>query len=125
MGNYAPRIVARVVERRQGTPLPASILLWQWFLQIVNAYDLTMLATTNHVFPGDGLTGCVVLREGHAAIYTVPDEGYMWTELATCGDPATLDVFEALISAAPFDIAMLELRRRAVLKALEVAHDKR
>ena len=71
-----------------------SVRAWQWFLEIVNELPgVTVLATAKHDFPGGGMSGVVIIGESHAAIHTWPELGKAWVELATCGDPAALDIF--------------------------------
>lgn len=70
------------------------VATWQWFLEAMNRVrGVTILGTLKHDFPGGGFTGLVVLGESHAAIHTWPELGKAWVELATCGDPASLDEF--------------------------------
>jgi S-adenosylmethionine/arginine decarboxylase-like enzyme len=72
------------------------VATWQCFLEAINRVQgVTILATIKHDFPGGGMTGLVVLGESHAAIHTWPERGLAWVELATCGDPASLDDFSA------------------------------
>ena len=70
------------------------VKVWHDFIYHVAALPgLTILGTIKHEFPGGGLTGLIVLGESHAAIHTWPELGKAWIELATCGDPAALDLF--------------------------------
>jgi S-adenosylmethionine decarboxylase len=72
------------------------VVVWHRFLVAVGRLPgLTVLGSIKHEFPGGGLTGLVAIGESHVAIHTWPEHGYAWVELATCGDPATLDVFES------------------------------
>jgi len=78
-----------------------AVATWQWFLEIVNGLSVTVLGTIKHDFPGGGLTGLIVLGESHAALHTWPEQGIVWCELATCGDPADCDRFEEAIKGNP------------------------
>src|SRR4051812_7432542 len=76
------------------------VAAWQWFLEKINAVRrVTILAAHKHDFPGGGMTGVVILGESHAAIHTWPEMDRAWVELATCGDPASLDDFSSLIAS--------------------------
>jgi S-adenosylmethionine/arginine decarboxylase-like enzyme len=75
-----------------------SVQVWQWFVELVNReLSVLVLGTIKHDFPGGGLTGLVMLAESHAAIHTWPEEGRVWCELATCGDPEDCTKFRAAI----------------------------
>jgi S-adenosylmethionine decarboxylase len=68
--------------------------VWQRFLYAVNkTSNLTILATLRHDFPGGGISGVAIIGESHAAIHTWPEHNRAWLELATCGDPKSLDEF--------------------------------
>lgn len=70
------------------------VLVWQRFLDHVNGLPgVSVLGTLKHDFPGGGMSGLVLIGESHAAIHTWPELGKAWIELATCGDPAALDLF--------------------------------
>jgi S-adenosylmethionine/arginine decarboxylase-like enzyme len=77
---------------------PAAV--WLWFLTVVGKLSVTVLGTVKHEFPGGGLTGLVAIGESHAAIHTWPENGLIWCELATCGDPADCDRFRDMIRSA-------------------------
>jgi S-adenosylmethionine decarboxylase len=78
------------------------VQVWHGFLEVVNRLGLTVLGTVRHEFPGGGFSGLVLLGESHAAIHTWPEHGRCWVELATCGDPAALAVFEdAVLGLTP------------------------
>lgn len=67
---------------------------WHGFIYHVSALPgVTILGSIKHDFPGGGLSGLILLGESHAAIHTWPEHGRAWIELATCGDPAALDLF--------------------------------
>jgi len=71
-----------------------SARTWLAFIYHVSGLPgVTILGTLKHDFPGGGLTGLVLLGESHAAIHTWPERGEAWIELATCGDPAALQLF--------------------------------
>lgn len=73
------------------------LVTWHWFLETINRLPgLTLVGLTKHIFPNNGLSGVVLIAESHAAIHTWPEHSVAWCELATCGDPATCDVFERL-----------------------------
>lgn len=72
-----------------------SAAVWHDFLTLINKLPgVTVLATLRHDFPGGGFSGIVIIGESHAAIHTWPERQRAWVELATCGDPAALKVFE-------------------------------
>ena len=50
-----------------------------------------------HMFPGGGITVLVVLAESHAALHTWPEHGLAWVDIATCGDPTSVDAFRVLV----------------------------
>lgn len=76
-----------------------SVAVWHTFLECVNGIaGITVLATVKHDFPGGGLSGLVLIGESHAAIHTWPEHGRAWVELATCGDPGTLQVFRERVA---------------------------
>lgn len=67
---------------------------WTDFLTLVGGLPgVTVLGTLKHDFPGGSFSGLVMLGESHAAIHTWVEDGLAWIELATCGDPAAIDVF--------------------------------
>jgi S-adenosylmethionine/arginine decarboxylase-like enzyme len=85
-------IATRAIELHGDFTDPVAV--WHWFLEAVNQVPgITVLATLKHDFPGGGFTGVVIVGESHAAIHTWPELHYAWVELATCGDPKSLDVF--------------------------------
>lgn len=86
-------IATRVVELRGD--FSDSVLVWHRFLEAINRLPgLSLLGSLKHDFPGGGLTGVVIIGESHIALHTWPEHGYAWAELATCGDPTSLDAFE-------------------------------
>lgn len=90
-------IATRVVELSGDFADPVRV--WHRFLEAVNRLPgLSILGSLKHEFPGGGLTGVVIIGESHIAIHTWPERGYAWAELATCGDPRTLEVFEVEMS---------------------------
>ena len=71
-----------------------GVQVWQDFLTVVNGLPgVTVINSMKHEFPGGGISGLVLIAESHAAIHTWPEHDKAWIELATCGDPAALDVF--------------------------------
>jgi S-adenosylmethionine/arginine decarboxylase-like enzyme len=74
-----------------------AVQVWQDFIYHVSSLPgVTVLGTLKHDFPGGGLSGLILLGESHAAIHTWPEENLAWIELATCGDPAALDLFGSI-----------------------------
>jgi S-adenosylmethionine/arginine decarboxylase-like enzyme len=66
-------IATRVVEITD-TDFSDPACTWHWFLECVNRVPgLTVLGGAHHVFPGGGLTGCIIIGESHAAIHTWPE----------------------------------------------------
>ena len=71
-----------------------SVQAWQEFLALINRLPgVTVINSIRHDFPGGGFSGLVLIAESHAAIHTWPELGMAWVELATCGDPTSIDVF--------------------------------
>lgn len=69
--------------------------IWHEFVSLVNRVPgLSVLSVCWHLFPGGGISGLVLIGESHAAIHTWPEENRAWVELATCGDPTSLEVFQ-------------------------------
>lgn len=67
---------------------------WHRFIyHVAQLPGVTIINSIKHDFPGGGLSGLILLGESHAAIHTWPELGKAWIELATCGDPAALDLF--------------------------------
>lgn len=62
---------------------PAKLrrVLWQAALEANN----TPLKTSIHKFPGQGITGIVILAESHIAIHTWPECNYLAVDIFTCG----------------------------------------
>ncbi len=70
---------------------------WTAFIYHVSSLPgVTILGSIKHDFPGGGFSGLLLLGESHAAIHTWPEHNKAWIELATCGDPAALEVFGAI-----------------------------
>ncbi len=44
-----------------------------------------MLGISFHQFQPEGVTGMVLIRESHIAIHTWPEEGYVASDIFTCG----------------------------------------
>ncbi len=90
-------IAIRAVEL--GGDFSDSVWVWQWFLESLNRVPgITILGALKHDFPGGGMTGLVIIGESHAAIHTWPEKDYAWVELATCGDPQSLDAFVEIMN---------------------------
>lgn len=71
-----------------------SVRVWNAFLYHVSALPgVTILGSLKHDFTGGGFSGLIMLGESHAAIHTWPEQNQAWIELATCGDPAALELF--------------------------------
>ena len=76
------------------------VLTWHRFVEVVNRLpDITVITSVKHDFPMGGFSGLLLLGESHAAIHTWPELNRAWVELATCGNPDTLDVFRAQVTA--------------------------
>lgn len=62
---------------------PAKLrrILWQAALAAKN----TPLKTSIHKFPGQGITGIVILAESHIAVHTWPECNYLAVDIFTCG----------------------------------------
>ena len=72
-------------------------VVWNDFIyHVAGLPGVTILGTIMHRFPGGGLSGLILLGESHAAIHTWPERNQAWIELATCGDPAALDLFGSI-----------------------------
>ncbi len=70
---------------------------WTAFIYHVSSLPgVTILGSIKHDFPGGGFSGPLLLGESHAAIHTWPEHNKAWIELATCGDPAALEVFGSI-----------------------------
>jgi len=79
------------------------VAVWHEFLIIVNGLTgVTVMSSIQHLFPGGGLSGLVLIAESHAAIHTWVDEGVAWFELATCGDKRALEQFRQRCILAGF-----------------------
>jgi S-adenosylmethionine/arginine decarboxylase-like enzyme len=64
---------------------------WHTFLEAVNAVpDVTVLATQRHIFPGNGLSGVVIIGESHAALHTWPEQECAYALLASCSTARSL-----------------------------------
>lgn len=68
--------------------------VWHAFIyHVARLPGVTIINSIKHEFPGGGISGLILLGESHAAIHTWPELDRAWIELATCGDPAALDLF--------------------------------
>ena len=68
--------------------------VWHKFIyHVAHLPGVTIINSIKHEFPGGGFSGLILLGESHAAIHTWPELNRAWIELATCGDPAALDLF--------------------------------
>lgn len=62
--------------------------------QAVTASGATVLNSTPHVFPPNGLTVVYLLSESHASIHTYPEHGACFVDLFTCGDNCFAEKFD-------------------------------
>lgn len=46
-----------------------------------------------------GVTSLLLLKESHAALHSWPEECVAWVQLATCGDPTSLELFREQVTA--------------------------
>jgi len=56
-----------------------------------------------HVFPGDGLTGFLLLSESHIALHTYPEHQYIGVDLFSCGKEDSMpgmEVFRTQLNPA-------------------------
>lgn len=68
--------------------------VWNKLLSIVNSLPyVSVLASLKHDFSPCGMSGVVIIGESHVAIHTWPELNYAFVELATCGDPSSIDAF--------------------------------
>lgn len=89
--------LVRVTNRWIDGDFYDPVYVWQWFLDVVNRLPgVTVLGSIKHEFPGSGFSGLILLGESHAAIHTFPEHDKAWIELATCGDPASIEIFNNL-----------------------------
>ena len=83
----------------------------------VLASGATVLNSTPHVFPPDGLTVVYLLSESHASLHTYPEYGACFVDLFTCGDHCISEKFDAALRAylRPKEVnARLFLRHEAI-----------
>jgi S-adenosylmethionine decarboxylase len=62
-------------------PRKLKKILWEAAL----AANSTPLKTSIHKFPGQGITGIVILAESHISVHTWPECEYMAVDIFTCG----------------------------------------
>lgn len=60
-------------------------LMQQVMLEAAAAAGATVVDTTFHRFPIQGLSGVVVLAESHISVHTYPEHGYAAFDIYTCG----------------------------------------
>jgi S-adenosylmethionine decarboxylase len=63
----------------------------------VLASGATILSSSKHVFPGNGLTMIILLSESHASIHTYPEYGACFIDLFTCGHHCSAKEFEKVL----------------------------
>ena len=61
------------------------------------ASGATVLGSTMHVFPPDGLTLVILLSESHASIHTYPEHRSCFVDLFTCGDSCHEEEFDRVL----------------------------
>jgi S-adenosylmethionine decarboxylase len=62
----------------------------------VKASGATLLESTEHVFPPDGMTAVVLLSESHASIHTYPEHQSCFVDIFTCGG-CKVEAFDAVL----------------------------
>jgi S-adenosylmethionine decarboxylase len=73
-----------------------SVNVWHEFITVINSLPGVMVINAiSHNFPGGGFSGLILIGESHAAIHTWPELDLAWVELATCGDPKSIEMFQA------------------------------
>ncbi|MGE4357585.1 MAG: adenosylmethionine decarboxylase [Candidatus Omnitrophota bacterium] len=72
----------------------------------------TPLKVAVHKFPGQGITGVVILAESHIAIHTWPEHGYLAIDIFTCGKNtrpyAALEYLKKVFSPKKVKIKLLK-----------------
>lgn len=83
-------------------------ILWKAALIANN----TPLKVAVHKFPGQGITGVVILAESHIAIHTWPEHGYLAIDIFTCGKKtrpyAALEYFKKVFTPKKIKIRLIE-----------------
>lgn len=68
-------------------------------------YDLRMVRFEPH-----GVTGSAIVGESHLSVHTWPENGKLFVDVASCSDPASVDLaIDAVLDAFPG--AKVEIRR--------------
>ena len=71
----------------------------------------TPLKVAVHKFPGQGVTGVVILAESHIAIHTWPEYGYLAIDIFTCGrntrPQAALDYLKKIFSPKKVKVKLI------------------
>lgn len=63
----------------------------------IEASGATILGSSVHYFPPDGLTLIVLLSESHASIHTYPEHGSCFVDLFTCGNRCSEKEFDRIL----------------------------
>ena len=59
----------------------------------------TLLESTEHIFPPDGITAVALLSESHASIHTYPEHQSCFVDIFTCGT-CKVEAFDAVLHGA-------------------------
>jgi S-adenosylmethionine decarboxylase len=62
------------------------------------ASGATILSSTKHIFPPDGLTMVILLSESHASIHTYPEYRACFIDFFTCGHSCDASKFEEMLA---------------------------
>tara|TARA_R110002020_G_scaffold181993_1_gene377303 strand:- start:388 stop:702 length:315 start_codon:yes stop_codon:yes gene_type:complete len=82
--------------------LPGNQKLKESFLDAVKKSNMTNIGYSDYIFKNGGYTGVVLLAESHAAIHTWPEEGFLWIEIATCGEERGVEDFFESVGSWPW-----------------------
>jgi S-adenosylmethionine decarboxylase len=65
--------------------------------EAAKASGATILKTSSHVFPPNGLTMVILLSESHASIHTYPEFNACFVDLFTCGTRCSAEKFHEVL----------------------------
>ena len=63
----------------------------------VIATGATILSSTKHVFPPDGISIVILVSESHASIHTYPEYRACFVDIFTCGETCNVLEFDRLM----------------------------
>ena len=69
------------------------------FEKAVQSSGATILEHNWVEFPGNGLTGVLVLSESHASIHTYPEHNACFVDLFTCGHTCSHEPFDRMLES--------------------------